>query len=44
LVVDNLISQTAQLRLKKITEIREKTDDFIHELNQMREEDKVHRA
>merc|ERR1719272_154552 len=41
LVVDNLISQTAQLRLKKITEIREKTDDFIHELNQMREEDKV---
>merc|ERR1712028_294473 len=41
LVVDNLISQTAALRLKKITEIREKADDFVHELNRMREEDKV---
>lgn len=41
LVVDNLISQTAQLRLKKITEIREKADDFVHELNRMREEDQV---
>merc|ERR1711998_260412 len=41
LVVDNLISQTAALRLKKITEIREKSDDFVHELNRMREEDKV---
>jgi len=41
LVVDNLISQTAQLRLKKITEIREKADDFVHELNRLREEDKV---
>merc|ERR1712086_1165337 len=41
LVVDNLISQTAALRLKKLTEIREKADDFVHELNRMREEDKV---
>lgn len=41
LVVDNLISQTAQLRLKKISEIREKADDFVHELNRLREEDKV---
>merc|ERR1712195_343423 len=41
LVVDNLISQTAALRLKKITEIREKADYFVHELNRMREEDKV---
>ena len=36
-----MISQTAQLRLKKITDIREKADDFVHELNRMREEDKV---
>jgi len=41
LVVDNLITQTAALRVKKIDEIRDLADRFVDELNRMREEDKV---
>jgi len=41
LVVDNLITQTAALRIKKIDEIRDLADRFVDELNRMREEDKV---
>ena len=41
LVVDNLITQTASLRVKKIDEIRDLADRFVDELNRMREEDKV---
>ena len=41
LVVDNLITQTASLRIKKIDEIRDLSDRFVDELNRMREEDKV---
>merc|ERR1712086_113100 len=41
LVVDNLITQTAALRVKKIDEIRDLADKFVHELNRMREEDKI---
>jgi hypothetical protein len=41
LVVDNLITQTAALRVKKIDEIRDLADKFVDELNRMREEDKV---
>ena len=41
LVVDNLITQTAALRIKKIDEIRDLADKFVDELNRMREEDKV---
>ena len=41
LVVDNLITQTASLRVKKIDEIRDLADKFVDEFNRMREEDTV---